>query len=378
LKVHNDHAIHSGPHDVVPAWVRIVIVNYNGGTRLQRVIDTLACQSMRDFEAVIVDNCSDDDSVENLRVPDSRFRIERLQANVGFARGCNLGASGSRAQWLAMLNPDAYPEPHWLARLRTATQRYPDVDAFGSTQLSVGDPSRLDGAGDCYSIFGMAWRGGRGAPASSFREDGIVFAACAAAALYRRETFQALSGFAEGFFCYLDDIDFGFRLRLAGGKCVQVADARVLHEGSAITGARSDFTFFHSHRNAVWVLARCMPAPLLPITLMLHLLATLWCIWRMRRRANPVPRLLGLLAGVRGLPLALWQRRSIQSKRTLHLLSVMRLMVWDPRKVSSSAATFRPAASASTDFGFNGLAEPGPILAAADLQRGWSNLKQLP
>jgi N-acetylglucosaminyl-diphospho-decaprenol L-rhamnosyltransferase len=334
---------------MAPAWARVVIVNYNGGARLQRVVEALACQSMPDFEAVIVDNHSTDNSIEDLRLPDSRFVIKRLGVNLGFAGGCNFGASGSWAVWLVMLNPDAYPEPQWLARLRAATQRYPDVDAFGSTQLSAKDPSLLDGAGDCYSIFGMAWRGGHGQAVSSMQSDSDVFAACAAAALYRRDVFQRLSGFADDFFCYLEDIDLGFRLRLAGGKCVQVADARVLHEGSAITGAGSDFTYFHSQRNAVWVLARCMPGPLLPLGIALHLFATTWSIWWERRNAPPGPRLRGLLAGIRGLPAALSQRGAIQSTRRLDLLAVIRLIEWNPRRVAAKAANHKPVNSTLAD-----------------------------
>jgi len=103
-----------------------------------------------------------------------------------------------------------------------------------------------------------------------------VFSPCAAAALYRRDTFEAAGGFAESFFCYLEDVDLGFRLWLAGHQIVQVGDARVSHAGSAISGRTSAFTVYHSARNGIVLLLRCMPSPLLALALPLHLLAQLW------------------------------------------------------------------------------------------------------
>ena len=72
------------------------------------------------------------------------------------------------------------------------------------------------------------------------------------------------AGFDESFFCYLEDVDLGFRLRLRGERCVQVRRAEVLHAGSAISGHLSDFSVFHSYRNRIWLFAKNVPGPLLP------------------------------------------------------------------------------------------------------------------
>jgi N-acetylglucosaminyl-diphospho-decaprenol L-rhamnosyltransferase len=69
------------------------------------------------------------------------------------------------------------------------------------------------------------------APASSAPRE--VFAPCAAAALYARDTFLAAGGFEESFFCYLEDVDLGFRLRLGGAHCIQVQGAEVRHMAGA-------------------------------------------------------------------------------------------------------------------------------------------------
>ncbi len=322
-------------------WVRVVIVNYNSGPLLAETLAALARQTDPDFEAVIVDNASSDGS-ESAELPDCRFRLHRAGVNLGFAAASNLGGKGSRTPWLAMLNPDAAPEPDWLAELRRATLRRPDAAAFGSTQLDAANPGRLDGAGDCYSIFGIAWRGGHGAPAGAIAGDARVFSPCAAAALYRRDVFERAGGFAEPFFCYLEDVDLGFRFNIMGYEAIQAARARVRHAGSACSGRASGaFALYHIVRNGVFMLGRCMPAPLLAVSLPLYVLSQIWLGLRAR---NLRVRARGLYDGFGAFPRLLAERRAIQSGRRLSVLGLSRLLVWNPRAAGRMAIVPLPPA----------------------------------
>ena len=198
------------------AWVRVIIVNHNAGPLLQNCIDALAAQSLAGFEAIIVDNDSSDGSAKALRLPDDRFRLHLAHANLGFAAANNLAAADCKSPWVATLNPDAIAGKSWLEELRSATLRHPGVRMFGSTQLDARKPDRVDGFGDVYSVFGTAWRGASGSPVGALPpDDREVFAPCAAAALYARDAYLAAGGFDESFFCYLEDVDLGFRLALA-------------------------------------------------------------------------------------------------------------------------------------------------------------------
>jgi N-acetylglucosaminyl-diphospho-decaprenol L-rhamnosyltransferase len=307
----------------------VVIVNFNGGNFLQAAIDGLAAQTMTDFEVVIIDNASTDRSIEHLSLPDHRFTITQANANIGFAAGSNLGARDATTPWLAMLNPDAIPAPNWLTCLRTATEVHPQITMFGSTQLMANAPDLLDGAGDNYSIFGIAWRGGYGTPANRITSDIEVFSLCAAAALYRRDVFSAANGFAESFFCYLEDVDLCFRLRLLGHRAIQVASARVLHVGSATSGGA--FAQYHSTRNGLWLLVRCMPWPLLALALPLYLASQIWLIWRTN---DPKARADGLRDGLRTLPAQWPERRRVLKQSRLPLHRLIRILAWSPRAVS--------------------------------------------
>jgi len=281
-------------------WVRIVIVNYNSGPWLQKVIDGLAVQSFENFEVVIVDNNSTDDSFSSLSVSDDRFQLLALAENTGFAFANNRGFEGSTSEWFCTLNPDCIPNPDWLMRMNDACRRYPDIDMFGSTQLMADAPDKVDGFGDFLSVFGIPWRALHGHHVSELPDDDIVaFSPCAAAAFYRRGAYQKVGGFAEAFFCYLEDVDLGWRLQRQGAECVQVRRAVVHHKGSLITVKNSPFSLYHSQRNRVWMVRRNMPPLLAALSLLMGAVLYIPILLFKYDAAGRVAALRGALEGLR-------------------------------------------------------------------------------
>ncbi|HVH25669.1 MAG TPA: glycosyltransferase family 2 protein [Vicinamibacterales bacterium] len=296
--------------------VAVVIVNWNAGDLLRRCLESLERQTRRPDKVVIVDNGSSDESLNSARhaiqALHTRLGAEliRLPENAGFARANNIAArAAGQVDAFALLNPDAFPEPAWLEALVAAAERHPDVAAFASQMRLDASPDRLDGAGDSYHVSGRAWRIGHRVSCTEWpAADAEVFAPCAAAALYRREAFEEVGGFDEQFFCYFEDVDLGFRLRLRGHRCLYVHSAVVRHVSSASSGYRSDFAVYHGERNAVWTFVKNMPAPLfwvyLPQHLALNLAALLF--YPMRAQGKAVWR--AKIDALRGLP-AVWRRR---------------------------------------------------------------------
>ncbi|MBM3542856.1 MAG: glycosyltransferase family 2 protein, partial [Alphaproteobacteria bacterium] len=261
--------------------VSVLIVNYNSGPHLIRCVEALTQQTMGEFEAIVMDNASTDGSIAPARdrvAGDPRFIFVASERNLGFAAGNNAAATRARAPWIATLNPDAFARPDWLARLLAAVERYPDAIMFGSAQRDARNPNRLDGCGDAYLACGAPWRGGYGDSARTEPDDYETFGPCAAAALYRAAEFRALGGFDESFFCYGEDIDLAFRMRLAGERCIQVKDAVVDHVGGG-SGGSGAFARYHGTRNMVWTFAKNMPAALLWPLIVPHLgLLALLCV----------------------------------------------------------------------------------------------------
>lgn len=309
-----------------PPAVSVIIVTFNSMPLVARTMAALSAQTMRDFEVIVLDNASAQGPPTLL--DDPRFRLVQAPANLGFAGGNNLAAREARGEWLALLNPDAFPEPDWLANLLAAARSHPDVAMAGSLQLDAADLTQLDGAGDCYHAFGIAWRGLFGQPRTLAPATGEAFGPCAAAALYRRDVFEALGGFDEDFFCYHEDVDLAFRMRLAGWRCVQSAEAVVAHVGSATTGRSSDFSVFHGVRNRMWTFVKDMPLPLLLLLAPAHAAASLFLLARSARSGTFRPTSRGMAAGLAGLP-RMWRKRAqVQASRKADLRTLTKAFTW--------------------------------------------------
>ena len=313
------------------AWpkVAVLIVNWNGEQFLERCLTALLAQTVTPYEIILVDNASTDGSLEIAR----RFLSVRLLAqnsNTGFARGNNLAinAAAAGSEWIALLNPDAFPEPRWLEECLLSAQRNPQFDFFGSKLLNAADPTVLDGTGDAYHVSGLVWRTAHGIPASVLGEyECEVFSPCAAAALYRRSALLEVGGFDEDFFCYVEDVDLGFRLRLAGHRCLYVPKSVVHHVGSGTTGGQnSDFSVYHGHRNLVWTFVKDMPGLLfwllLPLHLVLNLASIIWFAFRGQGRVILRAKRDALL----GLPKMWRKRQQIQKIRIASISDIWRVL----------------------------------------------------
>lgn len=312
----------------------VLIVNYNGGAYVQGALDSLRAQTHRSFEVILLDNASADGSVDNLDTSGlPAFTLMRETENHGFARGNNLAAARARGRWLALLNPDAAARPDWLAEILAGTRRHPGVTSFACTQLWMHDETKLDGAGDNYLLFGIPWRGGYRRPSTEIPAEGTCFSPCGASAVYHRETFAAAGGFDERLFCFCEDVDLGFRLRLEGGTCVFLPDAIVAHAGGGLSDKVSGFAVRYGTRNRLWVYLKCMPLPLLLVTLPGHLALTAAILLRglSTGRFNDVS--MGLMDAIRGIGQVLEDRRTVQSLRTVGLPDLTLAMVWNPIKM---------------------------------------------
>jgi GT2 family glycosyltransferase len=308
--------------------VAILIVNWNGGALLRRCLASIGRQTHRPDRVVVVDNGSTDDSLQLAEPYLPLVQLIRLSENVGFARANNIAVHATRAfDGVALLNPDAFAEPEWLSNLIAASERHPEVAAFASQMLLDAAPEYLDGAGDSYHVSGRAWRNGHRVPAASAGEEIEVFAPCAAAALYRRAALEEAGGFDERYFCYFEDVDLGFRLRLLGYRTLYVPGAIVRHGSSAVSGYRSDFAVYHGERNAVWTFVKNMPGPLLwlylPQHVLLNIAALIFYPWRRQGRVVWKAKRDALL----GLRAVIAQRRLVQRTRRVGVRTLRQAMV---------------------------------------------------
>lgn len=312
----------------------VVIVNYNGGDYVQKAIDSLARQSRRDFEVILIDNASSDGSASHLDTTSlPHFELMAEAENHGYARATNLAAQRARGEWLVCLNPDAEAAPDWLARIAEGQARYPTARMFASAQFDAADPAVLDGAGDAYLIFGFPWRGGFGRSSAELPGEGECFSPCGAGAVFHTATFLDHGGMDERFFCFCEDVDIGFRLRLAGHSCVFLPEAKIHHVGGGLSGRASDFAIYHGTRNRVWTYAKNMPTSLLVITLPGHVALSAYLLVRgaMIGRVRQTWR--GMKDGLKGA--AEMRRRGRSGRQNVpSVWQLARSMAWDPFRMS--------------------------------------------
>lgn len=305
--------------------ISIIIVNWNSGALLQKCLahlDNLTCVPEQIF---IVDNNSTDESCNQL-ISIHPLQITKLDQNLGFAAANNYAIKRVQTPWVALLNPDAFPNPEWLENLWSAVQTHPDAASFSSLQLMDCAPARIDGKGDFYHISGLMRRRGFNQPLNmKTEEEEEVFSPCAAAALYNRESLISVGLFEESYFCYCEDVDLGFRLRLAGYKCVYIPSAIVTHIGSATSGGRhSDFAVYHGQRNMVWTYIRNMPPLLFIAFLPIHFLANIFSLIALAKKGRIKAAIRAKMDAIRSIRRAVAARRQIQAKRTASTTQILK------------------------------------------------------
>ena len=221
------------------ARTTVVVVTWRGRDRVAACLAALAAQS-RPMRTVVVDNASDDGTADVLAGFD--VEVRRLPVNVGYAGA--LAAVRPDTEFTAWLNDDAVPSPDWLERLEDALDAHPRAAAAGARLV------RPDGSTQSVGVRLTA--DGHGADAVA----APVFGFCGGAALLRT---SAAGEVPAEYFCYYEDTDVSWRMRLAGWDVVSVPDAVVEHAHGASTAIGSPQFHLWNERNRLWTLFRCAP-----------------------------------------------------------------------------------------------------------------------
>lgn len=289
--------------------ISIIIVNWNGRSWLETCLPALQAQTCQDFEIVVVDNGSTDDSVNWLNHHWPHVRLLSQSHNTGFAAANNLGIQATTAPYVVTLNNDTIASPAWLAELATAVSS-PDVGMAASCIVQWRQPDLLDSAGIEVDQVGIAWQRGWGERVATAVAPTQVFGPSAAAALYRRTMLDQIGLFDADYFAYYEDVDLAWRGQQAGWRCVYAPAAQVRHWHSATAAAMPARKLYLVSRNKIWTLLKNYPSAhlwrRLPAILAYDLLAVVYQTVRTRQSAA----LRGRLDALRQRHIALEKRPS--------------------------------------------------------------------
>ena len=241
--------------------ISVVVPNYNGAGYLEKCLRSLQAQSGGNMEIVVVDNASQDASVEIAQKIAPGAILLRESRNLGFAGGMNEGIRSSHGEWIAALNNDTELAGDWLAECTNAIQSHQDAAFFACKVLDFSDHKRLFSAGDCYLRGGIGYRRGQEQQdREDFHGECEIFSASGCAALYRKNVLEEIGGFDGRFFAYLEDVDLGLRLQAAGHRGYYLPKSVVYHHGAATSGGEfSRLAVRLRTRNSLLLLFKNMP-----------------------------------------------------------------------------------------------------------------------
>ncbi|MFD5021818.1 glycosyltransferase family 2 protein [Paenibacillus sp. NPDC058367] len=242
--------------------VSIIIVNYNGAEFIEECIESVMHQTYKEWEIVMLDNNSKDDSVQLIKKYPFVKLIESKE-NLGFAKGNNEAIKCANGEYIALLNNDARADSDWLGNLVTVLEENQDLGSCGCKIISHYDPDVMDSAGLLVNVSGMSRGRGRNENILKYNHSESILIPSGCAAIYRKSALDEVGLFDEDFFCYCEDTDLGFRLQIAGWKCFYVSEAIVHHRYSASAGKYSLFKTYLVERNHYWFVIKNYPTSLL-------------------------------------------------------------------------------------------------------------------
>jgi GT2 family glycosyltransferase len=242
--------------------VSAAVLNFNGRDLLDVIVPSLLAQTYRDFEPILVDDGSTDDSVAYVRERWPEVRVVPAgEANVGVAAAFNAAVRASTGELVALLNNDLELDPRWLEELVAGLDRHPEAATASGKLLSYHRRDVIDSTGDLFMRSGMAFGRGSGeVDRGQYDGEQEVFAPTAGAGLYRKRALADVGEFDESLYAYLEDVDWGLRAQLAGYRSRYVPAAVAFHMGSRTTGGDTNPVYFRlKRRNTIALLLKDVP-----------------------------------------------------------------------------------------------------------------------
>ena len=229
--------------------VSVTIVTYNSGRFIKRCLESVLAQRYPNKEVIVIDNASNDGTVDILEQFEDRCQIVYNDENIGFAAAQNQAISLSAGDWVLTLNPDVLLLPNFILSLVESGQVDPKIGTVCGKLLTIlatfdlPDKPLVDSTGIYFTpMLRHLDRGSQEVDNGHYLNHEYVFGASAAAALYRRSMIDDVAlddeFFDPDFFVYREDADVAWRAQLLGWRCLYTPHARGYHVRNVLPGKR--------------------------------------------------------------------------------------------------------------------------------------------
>lgn len=249
--------------------VIIVILNWNGKSYLEKFLPSVLASSYMNFEVIVADNASTDDSVSFLQQKFPSVRIIQLDKNYGFAGGYNKALSGLESDYYMILNSDVEVQIRWLEPMVELLENNISIAACQPKILSFDHREKFEyagAAGGWIDKYGYPFAKGRifdvcEEDHGQYDQSEPVFWASGAALFIRAKVFHEMKGFDEYFFAHQEEIDLCWRIQLAGYKIYSCPSSVVHHVGGGTLPRSNSRKTYLNFRNNRIMLSKNLPFP---------------------------------------------------------------------------------------------------------------------
>ena len=222
--------------------VSIIIVNWNAKDYLEQCIDSLLSQTLSNFEIILVDNNSTDNSLELIEKKYPQIKLIKNNENVGFAEGNNIGIKHAKGKYIALFNPDAVAENNWLSHLIPVLDSSDRIAAATGKMYYLGDKFGKDAVFCTWSKINpytsIPFNFTNNEPESK------VDYLSGAAMLVKKEVIDKIGFLDPDYFLYFEETDWCARMIRAGYDLIYVPQAIVWHEVSSTDSDSSKKTYY--------------------------------------------------------------------------------------------------------------------------------------
>jgi GT2 family glycosyltransferase len=224
--------------------VSVIILNYNGKDLLRRCLQSVAKTKYVNFEVIIVDNASTDESCRMVEKEYPTFRLLKNGSNCGYSTGNNLGILDCKGEFIALLNNDTVVSTKWLSELVRHAKMNPLC--FYQPKIMFLGSNRINSAGNLIQLFGFAFPRGIGeVDLGQYNEVEEVSYASGACVLGSKTLIEEIGLLdEEGFFSFYEDVNWGWRTLLHGHKTIYLPTATVYHKWGGSWGQSMSRTKF--------------------------------------------------------------------------------------------------------------------------------------
>jgi len=301
--------------------VTILIPNYNGKKWLKQCLPTVEKSTYRNFEILVVNNGSTDDSAEFLKKSYPKVRVIEIKKNRGYAGANNLGVKKAKGKYVLFLNNDTQVTPNFLEPLVEKMEKDKTIGAVQPQIRHMVNKDLIDSIGSFFTFTGFLYHYGYFQPHKfkKYQKELSVYSVKGACFLMKIKDYLDLGGIDESFVTYVEESDLCHRILLSGKKIIYIPKSIVYHYGGGDMHVmtKSEVVIFRSFRNRFVSYIKNLSMKKLVLVLPIHfLLCELLIIMSILRGKfkQAIASQVGVIGWIPSLPYILRKRKYIQSK----------------------------------------------------------------